>query len=715
MPLVPAAGYPVETQPSVEPAGAPPYDYQNIQARPEAFGALTAEATRGFGKEIGQASEGISRAAIERQNLFNQVAAHDASYKMQDGWNKVLHGDPDDPSSVGFFQRHGEDALHAQGDARNAIIKSFNDTRKGLRNSFQQVEFDNETRRLLSMTLNSIGEHANREFDRYSQETNKGTYTVGKQGISADPNNDAAFAAQTEQMIKSAVRGVQLTGGGRDAMDAAVTHARGDAVVTRVEALADTNPGRAMSILEQEKSVIPADHYMRLHNYIENKNEQGEGMSAALSVGGGVVKPSGPLPEGTHPLLPLIHNLEGSKDESVSPKGAIGKGQVLLSTAREIDPDATTEKLHDRAYNDKIASAYLDKLQQQFGNDTGAILVAYNAGPARAQQWLASGRNDAVLPEETRNYLARATNAAIPGFGDKLAALEEKFKDNPKMLARSVSALESLDRAAWAEQQHAEQQHKEASDQLAQGYMARIIKQEDLNGILDEIGNDVKAGKLTWQTGNHLQNAAFAETQKVAEKDTKHYGTGFWDTYQRVVAPDDTPGKITDVNEILRRAGPTGDLSLAGAQKLVEIMQSKKTPEGEANAALEKEFFKWAHGEMVGERVPGVAISKDPKGEELFQKFQIQAYQAIAAGKAAGKTPMQLFNPESPDFVGKSLTVPNSPFKRPMEEFLRDMIPDQTSQQTFDKPEDLKAAVAKGTITRDVGIKIAKDKGWIDK
>ena len=47
-------------------------------------------------------------------------------------------------------------------------------------------------------------------------------------------------------------------------------------------------------------------------------------------------------------------------------------------------------------------------LIQRFHGDTDAVLVAYNAGPGRANKWLASGRDVTTLPKETQGYLAKA-------------------------------------------------------------------------------------------------------------------------------------------------------------------------------------------------------------------------------------------------------------------------------------------------------------------
>jgi hypothetical protein len=114
----------------------------------------------------------------------------------------------------------------------------------------------------------------------------------------------------------------------------------------------------------------------------------------------------GALGGGKNSLLDTIAGLENSGDNAVSRAGAIGKYQIMPNTARQYGLDPS--KLYNPAYNEMAATTILNDLQKKYGGDTDAILAAYNGGPGRANQFLASGRNVAALPSETQNYLAHA-------------------------------------------------------------------------------------------------------------------------------------------------------------------------------------------------------------------------------------------------------------------------------------------------------------------
>lgn len=112
-------------------------------------------------------------------------------------------------------------------------------------------------------------------------------------------------------------------------------------------------------------------------------------------------------------MLPLVRQLEGSGDAAISPAGAIGRFQIMPGTARQYGFDVA--KLTDPAYNEKAARAILTDLHNRYHGNVDDILVAYNAGPGRANTWIAHGRRTADLPRETQNYLAHSDK--INGWG----------------------------------------------------------------------------------------------------------------------------------------------------------------------------------------------------------------------------------------------------------------------------------------------------------
>ncbi|MCP1336120.1 lytic transglycosylase domain-containing protein [Futiania mangrovi] len=155
-----------------------------------------------------------------------------------------------------------------------------------------------------------------------------------------------------------------------------------------------------------------------------------------LAIRDGVLVPDNAFPlygfptfaEAREPELALVHAL--SRQESalnpfaVSPAGARGLMQLMPDTARAVastldlkfDADLLTA---DPAYNATLGMAHLRELLERYNGSYILTLAAYNAGPARPDEWIrrfGDPRDPAVDPvdwveripfSETRNYVQR--------------------------------------------------------------------------------------------------------------------------------------------------------------------------------------------------------------------------------------------------------------------------------------------------------------------
>ncbi len=132
------------------------------------------------------------------------------------------------------------------------------------------------------------------------------------------------------------------------------------------------------------------------------------------------------IPEG---WIRAVMQAESSYEPSaVSPKGAIGLMQVMPATYDELRLRYGLGSDPFEPHDNIIAgTAYLREMLDRFGAD--GFLAAYNAGPQRYEDYLATGR---ILPEETVNYVAglaaivteaRSHDAVTALIGSTFAAL----------------------------------------------------------------------------------------------------------------------------------------------------------------------------------------------------------------------------------------------------------------------------------------------------
>lgn len=173
-----------------------------------------------------------------------------------------------------------------------------------------------------------------------------------------------------------------------------------------------------------------------------------------------------PVAQKVDELLPMIRQAENSGDTAVSPKGAIGRYQIMPGTAQSLGFDPT--KLKDPSYNEQAARAVIGDLIRQHGpDDTKAILAGYNTSPAAVQRWKGAGRDDKVLPLETQHYFARAGV-----LSDAHTATPNKFGHAPDTtsLAKGAADYQSALDSGFTQQEADEWRTKQVMDQRAAGF-----------------------------------------------------------------------------------------------------------------------------------------------------------------------------------------------------------------------------------------------------
>lgn len=131
------------------------------------------------------------------------------------------------------------------------------------------------------------------------------------------------------------------------------------------------------------------------------------------SVPGAPAYPAQPAPRPISSYPPLLNGIilgkESSGQYSVSPKGAIGTGQIMPETAARYG--VSREQLFDPNINAWVRQQETQRLWNKYRDPT-AVLIGYNAGDGVVDRWLASGRDPSVLPAETQRYIE---GTGLPG------------------------------------------------------------------------------------------------------------------------------------------------------------------------------------------------------------------------------------------------------------------------------------------------------------
>ncbi|MDE2439842.1 MAG: transglycosylase SLT domain-containing protein [Betaproteobacteria bacterium] len=390
---------------------------------------------------------------------------------------------------------------------------------------------------------------------------------------------------------------------------------------------------------------------------------------------------SGPLPApNVHPqdmtiddLWPRIIQRESGGDQSaVSPKGAVGVAQVMPGTAPEaaalagVPFDANRYK-SDPAYNEQLGRAYFTKQWQDFGGDATKALAAYNAGPQKTRDAIAKyGPNWlAHMPAETQGYVSKILGTQVADSGqitsDATAntpitpdsgAPEIFHGIAPKDLFQIQSEVLQAQKSQAAAQR---EQAKQLNDDTANSYVSRILKNDpkDVANIVQEIAADPNL--TNFETKKTLADLA----DKYQVGTSRQLGAGF-----SKALGDITSNKITDVNDIYKRALPGGDLTLDGADRLVGIMQKgqKSTDNAAVNTSRDA-MLKYAHSKLSFDQevmFPGLPPLKDAKGEQIYNAQFVPKFEAaFDQWLKEGKNPYDFLTQKNVDTMVEGLRPAN--------------------------------------------------------
>lgn len=181
---------------------------------------------------------------------------------------------------------------------------------------------------------------------------------------------------------------------------------------------------------------------------------------------------------------------------------------------------------------------------------------------------------------------------------------------------------------------------------------------------VEQIPADIRAGfKDDPKAQTYLEERAdynLKHSENIVTADMSTNGSGYYNLLQN--------SSSLKVADLYQYTGKGGILTIPGFDKLKAEIESRKTPEGQAVGQAKDRLFAMGANVIYGQAMSyGV---NDPKGEALHNKWLALVQNDYDRGVSGGKTPTQLLNPESPDYVGKSISM----FLRSPEERLKEQF-----------------------------------------
>lgn len=280
-----------------------------------------------------------------------------------------------------------------------------------------------------------------------------GSVVIGSHGspVEAPADQSAGHIDHTGNLVLS-------TEGERYTKNVQEAYRQTGAMPHEVAAAAERDPVLKDELVAQDHNGNPnlAKHYALSANAPEPYQPRSKAdllaSTAAVPVAGAPLVTS----IAARDVIPHIEGGVGPKGEPlISPKGAVGKFQIMPGTARQyMGKDFDVSTLMDPKVNEAVFHHIMTDLERRFPGDPEAQLVAYNAGPGRVGDYVKSGpgtrlvaiadkrmangyryeseqtdRSERGLPEETQKYLANARAKGLTGTSAVKLPDQPEFHD----------------------------------------------------------------------------------------------------------------------------------------------------------------------------------------------------------------------------------------------------------------------------------------------
>lgn len=473
----------------------------------------------------------------------------------------------------------------------------------------------------------------------------------------------------------------------------------------RIHALADDPTSgsvtNALATFNAHKDEIPPEAQMQLSAYLTPKlravNANAAAGAAVRGADAGYVASIGG--DGSAKLADAIHGNEGGKATSVtSVDGAQGGWQIIPATfAKYAQPG---ESISNPTDNEAVGRRIVADLSRKFNGDPARVAVGYFSGegnvappgsptPYKVDAKDGNGTSTSVYVANALKrmgiapgqYQVASTGSDIPPpptgstqvppppqtKADYYRAHESDIVESARQTA--IIAHPDDPMAADLAANRAQQQVSAVIRQQEVAYKADSdMVYQAANGDLatgtapltvDQLRSTNPAVAQAWdrlqaqqpQVAHEVATRLLTENARTNGGDAKTYGPAFSSVFNRIHAPDGDPNRITDQTQLYSMVGQPGGLTMSGLEKARQEISGKNTPDGEAESKMREQFFRNAHGALTGTN-DGLGL-KDPKGEELYLRFMAAAFPAIESAKSVGKSPAQIYDPSSPDYVGK--------------------------------------------------------------
>lgn len=211
---------------------------------------------------------------------------------------------------------------------------------------------------------------------------------------------------------------------------------------------------------------------------------------------------------------------------------------------------------------------------------------------------------------------------------------------NEEERQHALSRVTQMSQADQIAQEQDSKSRKAATDAAVDRVYSDIVNGKT-QGILDRIANDAALEGKRETLFNFAVGAGGVEN-------TRSFGTGYTDTFRRILANPDDPSQITDTAQVIAMGpGGTGALTTKGVTALLGTMdQIRKQPDQAGIATVKAKQLEYYRAKLgIDEDNPLSQFGKTVKNQKGLDRYNhdfVPAFEsAYSEWVGAGKKPME--------------------------------------------------------------------------
>jgi hypothetical protein len=754
---------PVQAQ---APSVGMPNDYLSVRANPNAFGAQVGQALEGTGKVLGQMGDEAMNIAVQRQGMINETLSTDAETQAASAYGAIMGK---------YKSMEGLQAVHALPQTVSDLTQVRQTIRATLPNVAAQRSFDLLAARRESYALGDINNYAATQIK--VADTRSASAALNQAIDSASDYSVASSDVQSQDALMNvkfqAARVLNNQGYGegagtgmkqdakgnltfsdtpegnqaKDVYDDFMSKAAGKIWENRITTLAnDPKNGsvtKAVDVLARNKDDIPSATYAKLSHMLAPavRSEQARGIADDVKTNldrayaTQFTNTSGPA--GPKDLVDIFAN-----QESGNGKTSANIGQIQPDTWSKFAKPG--ENINNSADNRAVMDRMLNKYTADYDGDTSRVAVAYFSGPGN----VAPVGSPTPYLHDYKDSQGKSVSSYVDDIKTKTSSsggyqsqadyirtnytdLVQQARDKAREAHPDDATFE--DQAVARTQQHLndvirtqELQTRGDQDLVLQATKGKYTGNNPLTNS-SQINLMPKEVRDAWDRWNLNDPYAAKKLDNLVSANSRGkavtYGTDFYKHFLDVA--NGTTKNPVDLMSYIDPANKNDSpLTNTGYERLSKITQDIQTPEGHAFIQAESNFLQDTHRLYTGGALGGNGPTATNK--EFNQALQ-EIIPKIEAGKAAGKTPEQLFSPkingkDNPDYITAAVKPPSissivAPTMRvlaaPGSKNSSAAVTPSVSQSSAPKEYGSLDELKKADIPRAQKVLYARNKGWI--